>query len=92
MGKHDLVFFSNRSTPQVVSKGAKAKPKKGYGKVTRRRAANASEERTIARGGWVRVDAKGNKPSSSRYKASKYRKALGAKRRATNKRIAGRRK
>ena len=81
---YDLVFYSNRSTPQVVRSGAKATAKKGYGKQTRRRKATAEEAKTIAKGKWVRVDSKGNKPTSSKYKASGYRKKLGAKRRATN--------
>jgi len=85
---HRLVFYENRSTPQVVGEGGSAKSKEGYGKVTHSRPANADEEKTIARGGWVRVDSKGNKPSSSSYKASSYRPKLGEKRRATNKRIA----
>lgn len=85
---HRLVFYENRSTPQVVGESGSAKSKAGYGKVTHSRPANASEEKTIARGGWVRVDSKGNKPSSSSYKASSYRPQLGEKRRATNKRIA----
>jgi len=85
---HRLVFYENRSTPQVVGESGSAKSKEGYGKVTHSRPANASEEKTIARGGWVRVDSKGNKPSSSSYKASSYRPQLGEKRRATNKRIA----
>lgn len=89
---HDLVFFANRSTPQVVSKGAAAKPKQGYGKQTSRRAATAEEEKKISSGGWLRVDAKGNKPSSSSYKPSSYRKKLGEKRRATNKKIAAKKK
>lgn len=89
---HDLIFYSNRSTPQVVSKGAEGKPKKGYGKQTRRRAATAAEEKTIASGGWVRVNSDGTKPSSSGYKASSYREKLGEKRRATNKKIANRKK
>jgi hypothetical protein len=85
---HRLVFYANRSTPQVVGEGGSAKSKEGYGKVTHSRPANADEEKTIARGGWVRVDSKGNKPSSASYKASSYRPKLGEKRRATNKRIA----
>ncbi len=32
----------------------------------RRRAANASEERTISKGGWVRVDRKNRKPGSKK--------------------------
>ncbi len=85
---HRLVFYANRSTPQVVGEKGSAKSKEGYGKVSHSRPANAEEEKTIARGGWVRVDSKGNKPSSASYKASSYRPQLGAKRRATNAKIA----
>ena len=85
---HRLVFYENRSTPQVVGEKGSAKSKEGYGKVSHSRPANAQEEKTIARGGWVRVDSKGNKPSSASYKASSYRPQLGAKRRATNAKIA----
>lgn len=88
MAKHDLVFYSNRSTPKVVSKGEKPEPKQGWGKQTKRRAATADEEKTIASGRWLRVDEQGDKPSSSSYKASNYRKNLGDKRRTTNKKIA----
>jgi len=85
---HRLVFYEDRSTPQVVGEKGSAKSKEGYGKVSHSRPANAEEEKTIARGGWVRVDSKGNKPSSASYKASSYRPQLGAKRRATNAKIA----
>jgi hypothetical protein len=60
-----------------VSKGASPKKKPGYGKQTRRRAATASEEKTISRGGWVRVNASGKKPSDSGYqRGSNYRPQL----------------
>lgn len=92
MGKHDLVFYSNRSTPKVVSKGEKPTPKQGWGKQTKRRAATAEEEKTIASGKWLRVDQQGDKPSSASYKASSYRPQLGAKRKATNAKIAKKKK
>ena len=63
---HDLVWLSNRNTPKVVSKGARYKPKPSEGRIVRRRAANASEEKTIARGGWVRVDRKNRRPGSKK--------------------------
>lgn len=77
---HDLIFYENRSTPQVVSRGASGKPKKGYGRQTRRRAATAEEERQIRAGQWVRVDQGGNKPSSGKYKRTRYRPQLLKKR------------
>lgn len=63
---HDLIWLSNRNTPKVVSRGAKYKPKPSEGRIVRRRKANASEERTISKGGWVRVDRKGRKPGSKK--------------------------
>jgi hypothetical protein len=77
---HDLIFYENRSTPQVVNSGASGKPKKGYGKQTYRRAANSSEEKQISAGKWVRVDSSGNKPSSEGYARTKYRPQLLKKR------------
>ena len=69
-GGHDLIFYANRRTPEGVSKGAEGK--KGgegtkAGKVTKRRAATASEEKTIASGGWLRVNESGKKPSDKSY-------------------------
>ena len=90
---YELIWYSNRSTPKVRKVGGKrTKAKKGYGRVVRRRRATAAETKQIRAGRWVRVDSKGRKPSSSSYKPSKYRKKLGAKRRATNKRIARRKR
>lgn len=63
---HDLVWLSNRNTPKVVSRGSKYKPKPSEGRIVRRRKANASEEKTISKGGWVRVDRKGRKPGSKK--------------------------
>lgn len=64
---HDLIFYEGRNTPEVVSKGAQGK--KGgsgtkAGKVTKRRAATAEEEKKISSGQWLRVDKKGRTPSS----------------------------
>lgn len=73
-GKHDLIFYENRRTPEVVAKGAKGK--KGgagtaAGKVVKRRPATKDEERTIANGGWVRVAKDGSKPGDAGYKKNK---------------------
>ena len=72
---HDLIWVENRRTPKVVSKGAKYEPKPSEGRITKRRAANADEERTIRNGGWVRVNDKGDKPGKPGYmkKKSKVR-------------------
>lgn len=77
--QHDLIFYARRSTPQVVERGAPARPKKGYGAQTRRRAATASEERTIAQGRWVRVDAAGRTPRDKGYTRTRYRPQLAGK-------------
>lgn len=71
---HDLIFYENRRTPEVVAKGAKGK--KGgagtkAGKVVKRRAATAEEEKQIRNGGWVRVNQSGDKPGDSGYKRKK---------------------
>lgn len=75
--KHDLVFYENRSTPLVVTRGGKAPTNPEYGKQVRRRAATDAEERIIARGDWVRVDQAGRKPSDAGYRTSKMRPMLG---------------
>ena len=68
MAKHRLVWLSNRNTPKVVPAGSGPyKPKPSEGKVVKSRAANASEEKTISKGGWVRVDRTGKKPGSKGY-------------------------
>ena len=73
------MFYQNRSTPEVVSKGATGK--KGgagtkAGKVVKRRAATADEEKKIRNGQWVRVDKKGKKGGESGYAKSKIRPQL----------------
>lgn len=72
MAKHDLIFYANRRTPEVVTKGQPGK--KGgegtaAGKVVKRRAATEREERAISSGNWLRVNVKGSTPSSSTYKS-----------------------
>lgn len=69
MAEHDLVFYEKRSTPKVVKKGERVEnPPASYGKQTKRRAATEEEEKTIARGDWVRVDEKGTKGGEDGYK------------------------
>jgi hypothetical protein len=68
--KHDVIFYEGRRTPEVVAKGAKGK--KGgagtkAGKVVKRRAATAEEEKAIARGDWLRVNRDGKKPGDGGY-------------------------
>lgn len=79
-GQHDLIFFEKRSTPMVVSRGAKPETNSNYtpsyGKQTIRRAASAEEEKTISSGAWLRVDSKGKKGGSEGYKKTTYRPGL----------------
>lgn len=79
MAKHRLVWLENRNTPKVLPAGSGPyKPKPSEGKVVKSRQANAQEESTIAKGGWVRVDKKGSTPSSSSYgTGSKIRPQFG---------------
>ena len=68
---HDLIFYKNRRTPEVVPAGGSGK--KGgagtaAGPVVRRRPASAEEEKVIARGDWVRVNRYGNTPKDDTYK------------------------
>lgn len=52
---HDLIWWSDRQTPQVVPAGASADDhkKSNYGKVVKRRKATAEEERKIRDGKWI---------------------------------------
>ena len=64
---HTLVWVSNRNTPKVVSTGRRYKPKPSEGRVVRTRKATASEEKTIAKNKWVRVDRKDRRPGNKNY-------------------------
>lgn len=81
MAKHRLIWTQNRNTPKVVAAGSGPyKPKPSEGKVVKSRMANASEEKTIARGGWVRVNKAGKKPGQAGYSGgSKIRPQLRSK-------------
>jgi hypothetical protein len=67
MTKHRLIWFSRRNTPKVMAVGKRYTPKPSEGKVVKSRRANASEEATIRKGKWVRVDKNGKKPSAKSY-------------------------
>lgn len=71
--QYELQFYQNRSTPQVLLKDEAPRPKANYGKPTSRRPVNDNELKTISRGGWVRVDEKGNTPKSPDYTKTQYR-------------------
>lgn len=60
----DLIFYKNRNTPRVVPSGSKGKHKPSEGPVVSRRPATASEQKTISRGDWLRVDKKGRTPGA----------------------------
>jgi len=79
---HDIIFVENRRTPVVRPKGKPYEAKPSEGKITKRRPATAEEEKVIARGDWVRVNEKGDKPGDSGYKSKKSKvrpqKALNA--------------
>lgn len=60
----DLIFYKNRNTPRVVPSGSAGKHKPSEGPVVSRRPATASEQKTISRGDWLRVDKKGRTPGS----------------------------
>ena len=77
MAKHDLIFYENRRTPEVVLRGQKGK--KGgegtaAGKVILRRAATVVEEVAISKGIWLRVSPSGKTPKDPDYKSSKTSK------------------
>ena len=67
MPKHRLIWYEGRNTPRVVAVGNTAKKKPSEGKVVKSRMANASEEKTIAQGRWVRVDKNGKKAGQAGY-------------------------
>ena len=69
---HDLIFYKNRSTPEVVPRGAKGNPDSDD-VFSSRRQATAEEEEWMRNnpGKWLRVDEKGNKPSSDSYKKTR---------------------
>ena len=69
MAKHRLIWMSNRNTPKVVKVGSgRYAPKPSEGRVVKSRPANKAEERTIARGEWVRVNRSGKKPGQKGYR------------------------
>jgi hypothetical protein len=83
--EYKLVFYKNRSTPQVLrsDRGEKPRPKAGYGEIVSQRKASPEEVKKIEKGEWLRVDAQGHTPDSPLYKITEYRKGLGEKRKAS---------
>jgi hypothetical protein len=80
MAEHDAIFLTNRRTPKIVKRGERYTPKPSEGKIVKRRRLTADEEKVIARGDWLRVNQRGEKPGDSGYmkKRSKVRPQLGA--------------
>lgn len=77
MAEHDLIWYENRRTPEVVPRGGAGKkggPNTAAGRVIKRRAATADEEKQIAKGGWLRLTPSGKKPSDPNYKSDKKSK------------------
>ena len=66
--EHDVLFLENRRTPKVVPRGKKYTPKPSEGRIVKRRKATKDEEKTIAKGDWLRVAKDGKKPSDPGYK------------------------
>ena len=71
-----LVFYKNRSTPQVVKGDEEASPKTGYGEIVGKRDATEKEVATIMKGRWLRKDEQDNDPKSKDYKQTKMRPHL----------------
>lgn len=67
MTQHRLIWLTNRNTPKVMAVGKRYTPKPSEGSITKSRRATAAEEKTIRKGGWVRVDKNGRKPSAKTY-------------------------
>lgn len=74
----DILFLENRRTPKIVKRGERYQPKPSEGRITKRRHATEDEEKVIRRGGWLRVNERGEKPGDSGYmkKKSKVRPQL----------------
>jgi len=67
---HDLIWYKNRRTPEVVftgRPGTKGGAGTAAGPVIKRRPATEDEEKMIARGEWVRVTPSGKKPNDRGY-------------------------
>ena len=71
-----LVFYKNRSTPQVVKADEETSPKTGYGEIVGKRDATPKEVATIMKGRWLRKDEQDNDPKSKDYKKTKMRPHL----------------
>ena len=77
MAKHDLIWYKNRRTPEVVPQGQPGKKggaQTAAGPAIKRRAATEDEEKLIASGQWLRITPSGKKPSDEGYKSDKKSK------------------
>jgi hypothetical protein len=75
-----LIFYENRSTPQVVKGDEEPKAKTGYGEIVGKRDATKKEADIIRKGRWLRKDEQDNDPKSKDYKFTKMRQHLTLKR------------
>jgi len=88
VGRHDLVFWSRRSTATVVPAATASQARSrararitGYGTLVSARQANAADSRLIRRGVWVRRRRDGSSPqfgtaatrTAARRQRSRYR-------------------
>lgn len=81
-----LVYYSNRSTPQVAKPGQTVHAKKGYGKRTKIKAASPEQVKQLKAGKWVRDREDGKKHNDAGAKTSKYRPKLAKKQKDARKR------
>lgn len=84
-----LAFYANRSTPKVVKEGERPQARTGYGTLTRVRQATPKEEAKLDKGKWLRVDVRGNNPSSKDYKETGHRPGLAQRRRVAREKHDG---
>lgn len=81
-----VIYYANRSTPQVAKPGQTVKAKAGYGKRTKIRSATAEEVAQFKQGKWLRTRESGRGPNDPGAKQSKYRPKLAAKSREAKRR------
>jgi hypothetical protein len=81
-----VIYYSNRSTPQVAKPGQTVKAKAGYGKRTKIRSATAEEVAQFKQGKWLRTREDGKKHNDTGSKTSKYRPVLAKKQKDARKR------
>lgn len=81
-----VIYYANRSTPQVCKPGQTVKAKAGYGKRTKIRSATPEEVKQFKQGKWLRTREDGKSHSDKGSKTSKYRPQLAKKQKDARKR------